>query len=74
VFECTSGGDLPPVAAGNSSTPLGVSSRKRSYAALDRLSTLSGVGWGISLALEGTTVSYPGVTYREAHNTEGQRA
>jgi DNA-binding transcriptional LysR family regulator len=39
---------------------------------LDRLLTLVGAGWGILLALEGATGAvYPGVTYREVHDTDG---
>jgi DNA-binding transcriptional LysR family regulator/predicted pyridoxine 5'-phosphate oxidase superfamily flavin-nucleotide-binding protein len=39
---------------------------------LDRLLTLVGAGWGILLALEGATgAAYPGVTYREVHDTLG---
>jgi DNA-binding transcriptional LysR family regulator len=39
---------------------------------LDRLLTLVGAGWGILLALEGATgATYPGVTYREVHDTDG---
>ena len=39
---------------------------------LDRLLTLVGAGWGILLALEGATgATYPGVTYREVHDTNG---
>jgi DNA-binding transcriptional LysR family regulator len=39
---------------------------------LDRLLTLVGAGWGILLGLEGATgVAYPGVTYREVHDTDG---
>ncbi|QAY95227.1 LysR family transcriptional regulator [Methylovirgula ligni] len=39
---------------------------------LDRLLTLVGAGWGILLALEGATgAAYPGVTYREVHDTNG---
>lgn len=39
---------------------------------LDRLLTLVGAGWGILLALEGATgAAYPGVTYREVHDTDG---
>ncbi len=39
---------------------------------LDRLLTLVGAGWGILLALEGGTgAAYPGVTYREVHDTDG---
>lgn len=41
-------------------------------AGLDRLLTLVGAGWGILVALEGATgAAYPGVTYREVHDTEG---
>lgn len=40
--------------------------------ALDRLLTLVGAGWGIMLALEGATAtSYPGVIFREIHDTDG---
>jgi DNA-binding transcriptional LysR family regulator len=39
---------------------------------LDRLLTLVGAGWGILLALEGATGAvYPGVTYRDVHDTDG---
>lgn len=39
---------------------------------LDRLLTMAGAGWGILLALEGATgATYPGVTYREVHDTDG---
>jgi DNA-binding transcriptional LysR family regulator len=39
---------------------------------LDRLLTLVGAGWGVLLALEGATgAAYPGVTYREVHDTDG---
>ncbi len=39
---------------------------------LDRLLTLVGAGWGILLALEGATgATYPGVTYRDVHDTDG---
>ncbi|MDR3484685.1 MAG: LysR family transcriptional regulator [Bradyrhizobium sp.] len=39
---------------------------------LDRLLTLVGAGWGILLVLEGATgAAYPGVTYREVHDTDG---
>ncbi|MCP3472260.1 LysR family transcriptional regulator [Bradyrhizobium sp. CCGUVB1N3] len=39
---------------------------------LDRLLTLVGAGWGMLLALEGATgATYPGVTFREVHDTEG---
>jgi DNA-binding transcriptional LysR family regulator len=39
---------------------------------LDRLLTLVGAGSGILLALEGATgATYPGVTYREVHDTDG---
>ncbi|WP_370118207.1 LysR family transcriptional regulator [Bradyrhizobium sp. USDA 329] len=39
---------------------------------LDRLLSLVGVGWGILLALESATgASYPGVTFREVHDTNG---
>ena len=41
-------------------------------ASLDRLLTSVGAGWGILLALEGATgATYPGVTFREVHGTEG---
>ena len=39
---------------------------------LDRLLTLVGAGWGVLLVLEGATGAvYPGVTFREVHDTEG---
>lgn len=39
---------------------------------LDRFLTLVGAGWGLLLALEGATGSiYPGVTFRETHDTDG---
>jgi DNA-binding transcriptional LysR family regulator len=39
---------------------------------LDRLLVLVGAGWGILLALEGATgAAYPGVTFREVHDSEG---
>lgn len=39
---------------------------------LDRLLTMAGAGWGVLLALEGATgATYPGVTYREVHDTDG---
>jgi len=39
---------------------------------LDRLLTLVGAGWGVLLALEGATgAAYPGVTFREVHDSEG---
>lgn len=39
---------------------------------LDRLLTLVGAGWGILLALEGATgFAYPGVVFREVHETSG---
>lgn len=38
---------------------------------LDRFLTLVGAGWGLMLALEGATGAiYPGVTFREVHDTE----
>ena len=40
--------------------------------ALDRLLTLVGESWGVLLALEGATGAvYPGVTFREVHDTDG---
>jgi len=39
---------------------------------LDRLLTLVGANWGVLLALEGATgAAYPGVTFREVHDTDG---
>ena len=40
--------------------------------ALDRLSTLVGAGWGLSLVLEGATgIVCPGITFREVHDANG---
>jgi DNA-binding transcriptional LysR family regulator len=40
--------------------------------ALDGLLALVGAGWGVLLTLEGATgATYPGVAYREVHDTEG---
>ena len=44
----------------------------RQDAALDRLLTLVGTGWGLLLALEGATgAAYPGVVFREVHDSDG---
>lgn len=44
----------------------------RHDAGLDRLLTLVGAGWGSLLVLEGATgAAYPGVIFREVHDTEG---
>jgi DNA-binding transcriptional LysR family regulator len=44
----------------------------RHDAGLDRFLTLVGAGWGVLLVLEGATgAAYPGVTFREVHDSEG---